>query len=488
MNRILLLSVFLLPLVACSQSQHGLELEPEAVTKKYIDLSGYAHPNVAFIQENLTEMEANKPFDGIVFKVDPRNGFDSYATPVLLDTRRWSSSSIDFNALANIPWKKFTHNFIRLDTTDGSYSPNWFSDTRWNQITANMKLFAKMAKTSKSRGIVFDVEPYGYNPWDYSSSEYPTKTFQQVYDQVRKRGRQVMNAWQSEYPNITVLNLFGLAIVRAQTEYYGGDQSKAEWGLWGAFIEGMLDVINPDARLIEGNEGSYYYTNAKAFENFRDYKRGARTLLSSENRAKYDRQMKIAYAIYVDNVLNLWKSPRYFGYYLTSELERRRYAEHNFYHALKNSDQYVWVYSENMDWWGTKGQGVNVPSSLPSIMQRAQDKVDNGQALGFSITQAVEKATFEYDRRVFVDGYIYKNGLDFYTRVYSGPPIGIEEEDSACNTYNNHPDYWYYDCTFPYGWTGTLTPTNSDVNFTPVKRSYSNLTQSRSNQNFNAEP
>jgi hypothetical protein len=56
-----------------------------------------------------------------------------------------------------------------------------------------------------------------------------------------------MNAWQSEYPNITVLNLFGLAIVKAQTDYYGGDHSKAEWGLWGACMEGMLDMVNPDA-------------------------------------------------------------------------------------------------------------------------------------------------------------------------------------------------------------------------------------------------
>lgn len=478
--------VMLVMVVACSQSE--VALAPQAITKKFIDLSGYAHPNVDFIQKNLTAMEANKPFDGIVFRVDPANGFDSDSTPVLLDTRRWNSSSIDFNVLSGLPWKKFQHNFIRLDTTDGSYDPEWFNDTRWNQIIANMKLFAKIAKTAKSKGIVFDNEPYGYNPWDYSSQEFPGKTFRQVYEQVRKRGGQVMTAWQSEYPNITILNLFGLAIVRAQTEYYGGDQSKAEWGLWGAFIEGMLDVLNPQARLIEGNEGSYYYTRAKDFSDFREYKRGARDLLSSTNRTKYDKQMQIAYAVYVDNVLNLWKSPRFFGYYLASDLERRRYAAHNFYHAMKNSDEYVWVYAENMDWWGTKGQRVNVPSRLPGIMQSVKNKIATGQGLSFSITQAVEKATFEFDRRVFVDGYIYKNGLDFYTRVRSGPPIGLEEEDSACNTYNNHPDYWYYDCTFPYGWSGTLTPSDSEVTFTPAQRSYTNLSQSFSEQNFNAKP
>jgi hypothetical protein len=471
-------------IVACGQSEQSVILGSEAVTKKYIDLSGYAHPNVTFIQNNLTVMEASKPFDGIIFRVDPANGFDSERTPTLLETTGWKSSSINFTSLANIPWKKFTHNFIRLDTTDGSYNPDWFNDTRWNTVAANMKLFAKIAKTSKSKGIVFDPEPYGYNPWDYSAAEYPGKTFAQVYAQVRKRGAQVMTAWQSEYPNIQILTLFGLAIVRAQTDYYGGDQSKAEWGLWGAFTEGMLDVINPGARLIEGNEGSYYYTNAVGFEDFRNYKRGARTLLAPENRTKYDTQMKIAYSVYADNVLNLWKSPRFFGYYLASDAERQRYAEHNFYHALKNTDEYVWVYSENVDWWGTKGQGVSIPSSLPVNMRRAKDKIVNNQALGFSITQVVEKATFEFDRRVFVDGKIYKNNLDFYTRIRSGPAIGVEQEDSACNTYNNDANYWYYDCTLPYGWTGTLTPSDSEVSFTPTKRSYTNLTQNRSNQDF----
>jgi hypothetical protein len=467
---------FLVFVVACSQSEQHPEIEPSAATKKYIDLSGYAHPNVAFIRQNLTAMEANKPFDGIVFRVDPVNGFNSNLTPTLLEPVAWNASNINFTTLANIPWKKFTNNFIRLDTTDGSYDPEWFNDVRWNTVANNMKLFARIAKVSKSKGIVFDNEPYGYNPWDYSTAEYPGKTFAQVYAQVRKRGAQVMNAWQNEYPNITVLNLFGLAIVRAQTDYYGGDQSKAEWGLWGAFIEGMLDVISPTAKLIEGNEGSYYYTKDTDFSSFRNYKYGARNLLSLENRSKYDRQMKIAYAVYVDGVLDLWKSPRFFGYYFASEAERRRYAQHNFYHALKNTDEYVWVYSENMDWWGVKGQGVSVPGSLPGIMRLAKDKITNAQPLGFSITAAVDKAAAEYARRIFVSGKIFKRGKTFNVRLYSGPPIGIEAEDSACNTYYSDETFFTYDCVFPYGWSGSLTPTSSEMSFTPVKRTYTNLT------------
>jgi hypothetical protein len=481
--RMMLCAGSIIFLAACAQSDTSLE--PLAVSKKLVDLSGYALPNVAFIQQNLVAMEANKPFDGIVFRVDPVNGFNSTLTPTLLEPVTWNSSKINFTTLANIPWKKFTNNFIRLDTTDGSYNPQWFNDARWNQISANMKLFARIAKVSKSKGIVFDNEPYGYNPWDYSVSEYPGKTFAQVYAQVRKRGAQVMNAWQSEYPNITVLTLFGLAIVRAQTEYYNGDQSKAEWGLWGAFIEGMLEVINPGAKLIEGNEGSYYYTRDTDFSSFRNYKQGARTLLSSSNRIKYDRQMQIGYAIYVDNVLNLWKSPRFFGFYLASQLERQRYAEHNFYHALKNSDEYVWVYSENMDWWNVKGQGVTIPAGLSAIMYRAKDKIAKNLPLGVSITQAVEKATFEFGRRIFVDGKIFKGGKDFDVRLFSGPAIGTENEDSACNTYDSEESYFAYDCTLPYGWSGTLTP-SSNTSFTPAKRSYTNLTSDRSNMNFSA--
>ena len=68
--------------------------------------------------------------------------------------------------------------------------------------------------------------------------------------------------------------------------------------------------------LIDGNEGSYYYTAAEQFENGAAYIRGADSLISPENRSAYDAQVEVAQAIYVDGLLNLWKAPEFFGFYL----------------------------------------------------------------------------------------------------------------------------------------------------------------------------
>ena len=474
-----------------SESTKPAPISPPTQTdsgKKLIQI-GYDSPSAALIAKNIQNWQ-DRPFDGIVFNLDPENNQADQQTPArLLDPRVWRESELALETLRRVAWGRFTHNFLRVDTVYPDAAPQWFDDARWEQISANMKLLARAARAAKAKGIVLDNEPYGVNPWEFRAGDYPEKSLVQVQQAVYRRGAQVMAALQSEFADIQVLTLFGLSIVRAQQAEANGDLEKVSWVYWASFLDGMLGVINPQAQIIDGHEGSYYHTSAEEFESFRDYFAGSRELLRFENRAKYDAQFRIAHAVYVDGLLNLWKSPSLFGYYLASDNNRQRMLEHNLYHGLKNSNQYVWIYNENMDWWNTKGAGVNIPAGLDAALRSVKARVAAGQPLGFDIEGFAPRARAGYDQRLYFGGKIIPNGLDIGgVRVRSGPPIGLEREDSACNTERRQPGYWEYRCVLPRGWTGTLTPTLEGVRFDPPTLKLNNAITGNEAADFRVRP
>src|SRR5690606_31507968 len=113
---------------------------------------------------------------------------------------------------------------------------------------------------------------------------------------------------------------------------------------------------------IDGNEFSYYYKSP--LEYFRAYhtmKQSSKLYVAPELRPKFDRQVRAAQALYVDYLFNfrpdIFKNNVSIG--LTPE-DRARWFEHNTYYALQASDEYVWLYSENMNWWTKK----NLPPGL----------------------------------------------------------------------------------------------------------------------------
>ncbi len=298
---------------------------------------------------------------------------------------------------------------------------------------------------------------------------------------MRQRGAAFLKAIQSELPAVKIITLFGVSHIKAQAED-AGSLEKADWVLLAAFIDGMLDVINPQAQLIDGHEGSYYLTSAQGFDDFREYKRRARAYVSAENRAKYDRQVKIAHAVFADGLLNLLKSPRFLGYYFENDLQRRQMLEHNTYHALRSSDEYVWVYNENMDWWGSKGKGVQLPTGLEALLSRVAKAIDTQQPLGFSIDTFMPKVLARFDAKVQVTGRVTQNGQGLGgVFLNSGQSMG--GGDASCQT--SQPD-GYYACILPPGWTGKIVPSSAGLTFAPAEFAASNLTKNLDNQNFEA--
>jgi hypothetical protein len=427
--------------------------KPIAKQKSVIEI-GWDAPTPEFVRTNIKTME-QRPLRGTMINLS--------AGKTIFNKKPYAATAFtkDRAALSATKSKTLTDNFITIWSARES-GWDWFNNADWTAAETNATNFAKTAKAgSIIKGFAFDPEPYGTNPWTYNAALYPNKTLLEVRAQVRQRGAAFMQAIQSEMPNVKILTLFGMSLVKADSESKGSID-KIDWVLYPSFYDGMLDVIGPSVQLIDGNESSYYFTNAKDFEWARDQFRAARDFVSPENRAKYDRQVKLANAVFLDGLLNLYETPRFFGYYFGSAAQRRQLVEHHLYHALQSSDEYVWFYDEVPDWWGTFGKGVKVPPGLQELTRRATDNVNTNKPLGFEVNSFLPTAAQQLRDRVEISGRVVSKGKpigDF------GVNAGFRKSgtDLTCVT---NPD-GYFTCYVPKGWTGSLTPYADGYKFSP---------------------
>ena len=77
---------------------------------------------------------------------------------------------------------------------------------------------------------------------------------------ARERGRQIGRAMFGEFPEMRVLSFWFLSLNKS---YANSDDPvavmRAEGDLWPMFINGLLDVMPPAARLVDGDEHGYWY-------------------------------------------------------------------------------------------------------------------------------------------------------------------------------------------------------------------------------------
>ncbi|MCU0917227.1 MAG: hypothetical protein MUC88_22080 [Planctomycetes bacterium] len=382
LSALLLLTIVLVP-------AESLLAQPRP-RKKIIEY-GWDVPYPDFVRDNLRDME-KRPFEGIIFRT---KGFDH-----VFDTRPWNKDELQpqLDTLAQIPWQKFTDNFLTLYAAN-RWKMDWFDDEQWQTIAANLKLFSLAVHTGRCVGVCFDPEPYGQNPWAYPGA-YQGRSFEQVADQVRQRGRQFITALQEHPGNIKVLSFFLMALfsnvvdepdpaVRAQR------LQKSSYALLPAFVVGMLDGAAPGTILIDGNESAYYHESPLAF--YRDYhlmRQRAQTLIPEPLRPKYNTHVQAGMALYIDQTLAKRTDRKITSHFLAPD-QQLRFFEHNVYYALTTSDEYVWCYSERMNWWlppEKAGPDRILPPGVEEALVSARRKYEAGQPLGYDITAMIEAA------------------------------------------------------------------------------------------------
>ncbi len=382
--------------------------------KKIIEF-GWDVPSPACLRDNIRAME-RRPFDGVMIRLSEDAGqgkiFDVKAWDKVGDTAR----KRELETLAAVPQGgRFTDNFIVLYAAS---SMDWFSDADWKKVTENVRFCARAAKAGGCRGVVWDPEPYGgINPWVHAKQQRAgEKTFPQYEEIVRRRGAQFVRAFAREFPEGKLLSLRWLSDFGDGSPWSGRilnepDLVKREamipdmyYGLHRAFLNGVLDAAPKSLVITDGDEDAYYFTSAKEF--YKSYwliKNKAQELVAPENRAKYRAQVQVSQALYVDYVFAKLESlgdwfPKYLvqqAHELTPE-QRAKWFEHNVYYALATADEYVWCYSEKMNWW----KGEAIPPGLEEAIRSARQKYEAGLPLGFEIENDLALARAHAKARV----------------------------------------------------------------------------------------
>jgi hypothetical protein len=431
----------------------------QATTKKLLDYSAFNVPTPTTLLNTIPALK-ERGYAGSVFRLE------GLTVDIFVNTPHDEAAvTSNYPALKQIRESGYTENFLQVHSQMNE-GWSWLSDTDWGYTEAKLTSLVKAAKEGGLRGLMFDAEPYGYSPWRYDEAYYEGKTLEEVSLVVRERGKRFMEIIQAELPDAKILNLWLMhPIVEGWTNYT----------MFKPFFEGMLEAALPSIEFIDGNEISYYYLKAEDFDNGAKRVDELSSAVDPLLQDKYLAQVKVANAVFIDGLFNLWRSPRFIGYYFASDQERLDIIQHNTYHALRTSDEYVWIYNENVNHYDN-----TFSENLLASLKTALDKLNAGQALDISVTEFVDRTRLEFDRRVDVYGTITTKGGNNGAFVSSGYTNEAGKE-TACNV---HSAYGEYACTFPYGTTVTLRPVLEGVTFTPSEITLENLTENLGDQNF----
>jgi hypothetical protein len=334
--------------------------------KKLIEF-GWDEPSTAFMRQHIAEMEKT-PFDGCVFHADAT---DAHGKNHSFQWECWSKRSFTeaelrpaLEDLKATKFHRFTSNFLRFDTAPADL--DWFDD--YSAIVNNAKVAATIAREGKCKGILFDTEQYNHPLFNYSKQrDARTRSWEQYAAQARRRGGEVMEAFQEGDPGITIFLTFAYSLPLHQA---GGDPkkiSKVSYGLLAPFMDGMVDAAKGEARIVDGDENSYGYKDASQFG--KAYKEMSQDVLPIvADGKKYRRVFSFGFGIWMDNNWrkNGWdlQDPRK-NYFTPDAFEKSVEA------ALRTSDEYLWIYTEQPHWWSDQGGPEKLPRAYQDALRHA---------------------------------------------------------------------------------------------------------------------
>jgi hypothetical protein len=311
-------------------------------TKKLIEW-GWDEPDTHFMRANIRQME-QFPFDGLVFHVQSSKG--GSLTWEVWGSRHFTPGEFkhavdDLNATT---FRRFTDRFLRVNVAPGKV--DWFDDQAWATVLNNFGVAAGLARQGRCKGFMFDVEQYEGKPFDYRQQKHrDAKMFAEYQQKVRQRGKEWIEAVNKQYPDITLLLTFVYSI--AQPRGKAKDRSLAAYGLLADFLDGMLETCSKKTIIVDAWEWSYPYKEQRQFEQaYRTIRKKALDWTAAPE--KYQSQVKAGFGIWMDND---WRRK---GWNL-SDFSKNHFSPSDFESAvrsaLRRSDRYVWVYTEQPRWW-----------------------------------------------------------------------------------------------------------------------------------------
>lgn len=339
------------------------ESAPQARRVKLIEW-GFDQPTPAGLRSSLTAMEKT-PFDGVVLAA---YGLDANGKPLDLAWKCWSKEPFtrdQFSAavrdLKAIHSNRLTDNFLRINVTPGDV--DWFDDAGWASICSKAAIASWLCSEGGLKGIMFDTEEYDAKHRIFYYQEQPghqQKAFEAFRDQARKRGREFGAALCSVKADPTILFTYADAYHVLQ------ENAPPPWstlGLLPAFIDGMLEGAPTTARFVDALEEAYGAKDAGTLAKLKQGVKDGRKM--SAIPSVYSSRMTAGFGLWIDKPLpgGAWNAATPATNYFQPEPFGIVLRE-----ALKQTDGYVWIYSEKINWW----TGVGITDAYIQAIQQAK--------------------------------------------------------------------------------------------------------------------
>ena len=364
-------------LAVCADSCAAEEVVPrpmrqEAGHKKLIAFPR-PEPDTAFIRKHIAQMEQT-PFDGTVFAV---NYPKADGTPGRFTWESWGKVAFTeaqlkpaLDDLKATTFQRFKHNFLRFNTA--AKDQDWFDD--FSAIANNARLAASIARhaneaTGAFPGIKFDTEQYNDKLFTYSKQrDKATKSWDVYAAQARKRGREVMAAFQEGYPDLTLFMSLGYS----GAWYYaqgGKPLENLDYGLLAPFIDGMTEAAKGKTKIVDGCETAYYLEPGTLHFGYKAMDKDLLKIVADPD--KYRQVTSLGLGLWLDKNYATWNAEDVSKNHWTPEKFETLVRT-----ALELSDEYVWIYSDvKPQWWTEEGKPLNIPAAYFEALRRARKRL-----------------------------------------------------------------------------------------------------------------
>ena len=327
-------------------------------TKKYVAFGWeYSYLRAEDFLAHADEFDKT-PLDGVGFNVngDESAGRRYQCFREIMQEPRWTLRSLEnlVEPMRRMSARKcFRESFVR-----SLVQPNrriaWTDDAGWDVVSNNLRAVTWLAREARFRGIYTDIEDYTKQSQFFRTDDDPP--YDELRPIVRRRARDVFRGIFEEYPDVTVFMFWILS--DAPYRHYETDLPgflRARGDLWPAFVNGILDVIPPTAKLVDGEEDAYKF-EASRHDFLAEYNKLFNwdvQLVEPENRGKYRNQVSVSFGQYLDAYVNGEKESWYMG---PVDGSRLKHFRQNLEEATSACDEYVWFWGERGAWidWGEK--------------------------------------------------------------------------------------------------------------------------------------
>ena len=350
-----------------------------------------AEPDHEFVRRHISTMEL-KPFDGVVLAARIP-GLEGLAREFAWSaaTRRYTAAEFQpiVAVMREVPFRRFRHNFFRINVNPADQPFDMFDDDRWEILTANFATVAAAAREAGLRGLMVDPEAYStpdpktqpprFNVFDVRLRQ-TDQGFSTYQRQAFARGEAIGRAVTAAYPGIVLLLAFGPGATCLDRE----PEEEQVYGLLAPFVDGLLAGTAGQARVVEGSEFAYPYRSCDRFQATYASLRGAcrRRSLDPE---KYDRWLEIGFGLWLDfDSVDTCRDPTVAGRPCRWFDPSLYPPEHQFLidpdrfaravgSALGVSEGYVWIYTSEPKWWTEESPlGENLPDAYVAALREGR--------------------------------------------------------------------------------------------------------------------